>query len=98
MFEQQMFTAKPRIMVVPGGYMEPKRKHTKRRWMEGRAYHKRIQKKWLRRFGQHWIETLKRGEVLMDKERNTIMCRAEDATEIRGAPNDQAHQPQKARN
>lgn len=31
----------------------PVQQHVERRWMRGRAYHRRIQKKWIKRFG--WV-------------------------------------------
>lgn len=72
----------PEIHIVPGGHWEPAHRHKRKRWMSAN-YHKRIQKKWLKRWGEQWIETLKRGQVLMDSQRGIVFCRLEDAGQVR---------------
>jgi hypothetical protein len=42
-----------KVIESPFAYMQvPNRQHKKRRWMSD-AYHRRIQKKWRKRFGTH---------------------------------------------
>ena len=66
-----------------GFHYEPKRVHPEPKRSERQAYHRRIQKKWTKRFGLHCVETLKRGETIFDRENNVVYCRREDEDVVR---------------
>lgn len=46
------------------------------------SYHKRIQKKWDKRFGFRYEHSIPSGQVVFDKVRNIIYCRQEDVFAI----------------
>jgi hypothetical protein len=78
----------PRYQIVEtaGGFMSPIRRHSKRRNGGKASYHRRIQKKWTKRFGEKWVETQRRGEVFI-LGGTTMLVRREDAHELRAAQN-----------
>lgn len=64
------------IIPISGSREVPARIHQMKNWMTA-AYHRRIQKKWLKRFGMSWIEILSQGQILISPDGN-IFCRQED--------------------
>lgn len=58
---------------------QPKREHAAKPWMRGRCYHKRIQKKWAKRFGM----VMK--PCYFQLGRNTLIAHPSIAKEIRAA-------------
>lgn len=71
-----------RVTVAPSGFNQRVRKPTKKRWMQGTCYFKRIDKKWLKRHGFTWVETMKPGQVIIAESLGMILCRREDASVI----------------
>jgi len=60
----------------------PNKPHKKKSWMSDN-YHKRIQKKWNKRFGSYWTYILEEGQVLMSKIHKTIAIREDDFQKIK---------------
>lgn len=73
------------VMVVPSGFQRRVRKLEKKRWMRGTCYFARVDKKWLRRYGFTWVETMKSGQVIVSKDYGVVMCRAEDYRRVSDA-------------
>ena len=72
----------PKVIPAPAGIYMPVRQHIKKPWMSD-SYHNRVQKKWTKRFGRRWEETIQKGEVLYDESRNAIICRYDDEAEVK---------------
>lgn len=79
----QMFQGM-RVVLSDGGSWSPARVHRKRANQGKASYHRRIQKKWLKRFGQVWVEIQKRGEVFK-LGNHTLVVRREDWPELQRA-------------
>ena len=78
-----MLSMAPTIIPVPSMHLEQAKKHVFKPWMSNRGYHERIQKKWLKRYGKVWVDTLPRGKVVTGSLTNTIICREDDEQEVR---------------
>ena len=65
------------ILAPEDGYLANKTL-TIKKWMNGKCYFKRINKKWLKRYGKYWNEPCKKGTVLYSEVSDLIMCRPED--------------------
>ena len=70
------------VMQCPGGSWCANRRHAKRKNGGKVSYHARISKKWLKRFGQSWIESQKRGEIFILGQ-HTIIVRHDDMPRLR---------------
>lgn len=57
----------------------PNRQHQKKDWMSDN-YHKRIQKKWNKRFGFHYCHYMEKGQML--QYGNTVVCRSDEYDEV----------------
>ncbi len=62
-----------RVILTDGGSFQPVRVHNKNVNQSKTSYHKRIQKKWLKRFGERWVEIQKRGEVFILNNQSVII-------------------------
>lgn len=69
------------IVSTDGGHWVPVRAHSKRANGGKASYHRRVQKKWDKRFGQRWQEIQKRGEVFRIG-RDTLVVRKDDLNEL----------------
>lgn len=65
------------VILSDGGNWSPNRPHAKRRNQGKRSYHRRIAKKWRKRFGERWNETQPRGTVYK-LGNHSIVVRRED--------------------
>jgi len=63
------------VILTDGGVWCPVRSHSKRANQGKRSYHNRVQKKWLKRFGQHWVEIQVRGTVFKIGSTSVIVRR-----------------------
>ena len=54
-----------RVLFSDGGHWQPIRVHSKSANQGKVPYHRRIAKKWRKRFGLEWIETQKPGEYFI---------------------------------
>ena len=68
-----------------GGHMVPNKVHSRQANQGKVSYHNRIQKKWRKRFGQKYVETVPRGT--MYKFGNTLVIRPDDYSELMGVVN-----------
>jgi hypothetical protein len=73
----------PRYQIITskGGNFAPVRPHSRHRNGGKESYHHRIQKKWLKRFGERWVEIQKRGEVFI-LGGSTVVVREDDLPEL----------------
>lgn len=69
------------VILTDGGVWCPVRSHSKRANQGKRSYHDRVQKKWTKRFGKHWVEIQARGECFK-VGRDSIIVRREDWAEL----------------
>lgn len=65
------------VFLTDGGSLRPTRVHSRNANQGKHSYHHRIQKKWLKRFGQHWVEIQARGQVFQ-LGRHSIIVRRDD--------------------
>lgn len=65
------------ILTTKGGNFSPVRQHSRHRNGGKESYHRRIQKKWIKRFGERWVEIQNRGEVFIMGEA-TVLVREDD--------------------
>ena len=70
-----------RVRIVQGGKWEPNKVHMQKRHMSD-AYHRRVQKKWIKRFGTYWRQYLTDDNFLVDSNTNIIYCTAVGAEKI----------------
>ncbi len=77
------------VILSDGGNWCPVREHNKRANQGKASYHRRIQKKWLRRFGRKWVEIQKRGEYFL-LGNHAIVVRRDDWPKFAAAIKDQA--------
>lgn len=76
-----MYFAGYKVILTDGGVLCPRRTHSRRKNQGKLSYHRRIQKKWLKRFGQEWIESQPRGTVLKIAD-SALVIRREDWAEL----------------
>lgn len=69
------------VFLTDGGGWQPTRVHSNRVNQGKHSYHHRIQKKWLKRFGQHWVESQARGQIFKIG-RHSIIVRRDDWDEL----------------
>lgn len=73
-----------RVLFTDGGLWVPVREHSKSKNQGKAPYHRRIQKKWRKRFGIYWSETQKKGEYLI-LGNHTLVVRHDDWPKLQEA-------------
>ena len=69
------------VTLSDGGYFTPNRIHSVSKNQGKINYHFRIQKKWIKRFGRHWVEIQKRGETYIIGN-HSLIVRKDDWPEL----------------
>lgn len=73
----------PRHQIIPvaGGYWTPLKRHSRRANGRKASYHRRIQKKWKKRFGLRWQEIQKPGQIYIVAG-TTLLVRYDDLPKL----------------